>query len=99
MNEQIFISIPLEQFKEIIKSTTLEVVNSVVKKPNQETEGSYLTRQQVAKQLHLSLTTLDTYTKEGLLTSYKIGHRVLYKKSDLDSSLLEKISSVKYKSK
>lgn len=93
------ITLSVEDLQSIIKNAVGEVLQNSRLQQKEDDEESYLTRQQVAKQLHLSLTTLDTYTKEGLLTSYKIGHRVLYKKSDLDSSLLEKISSVKYKSK
>ena len=93
------ITLSVEDLQYRIKNSVAEVLQDKLPQQTTEDGDSYLTRQQVAKQLHLSLTTLDTYTKEGLLTSYKIGHRVLYKKSDLDSSLLEKISSVKYKSK
>lgn len=93
------ITLSVEDLQSIIKNAVGEVLQNSRFQQKEDDEESYLTRQQVAKQLHLSLTTLDTYTKEGLLTSYKIGHRVLYKKSEINSSLLEKISSVKYKSK
>lgn len=93
------ITLSVEDLQIIIKTAVGEVLQNSQPQQKENDEGSYLTRQQVAKYLHLSLTTLDTYTKEGLLTSYKIGHRVLYKKSEINSSLLEKIGSVKYKSK
>ena len=93
------ITLSVEDLQSIIKNAVGEVLQNSQPKQKENNEDSYLTRQQVANYLHLSLTTLDTYTKEGLLTSYKIGHRVLYKKSEINSSLLEKISSVKYKSK
>ncbi len=92
------ITLSVEDLQSLIKNSVAEVLNEKQPQQTSENKSSYLTRKQVAETLHLSLTTLDTYTKEGLLTSYKIGHRVLYKKSEINSSLLEKISSVKYKS-
>jgi excisionase family DNA binding protein len=40
--------------------------------------NEYLTRSQTAKLLKVSIQTVINYTKRGLLTSYKIGRRVLY---------------------
>lgn len=97
--EQIFISIPLEKFEEVIKASVSEVLNANIEKDTQDSEKAYLTRQQTAKLLHISLTTLDTYTREEIIKGYKMGHRVLYKKSDIGDALLEKIKSVKFKSK
>ena len=93
------ITLSVEDLQSIIKNAVGEVLQNSQPQQKENNEDSYLTRQQVAGYLHLSLTTLDTYTKEGLLTSYKIGHRVLYKKSEINSSLWEKIDSVKHKSK
>lgn len=93
------ITLSVEDLQSIIKNAVGEVLQNSQPQQKENDEESYLTRQQVAKKLHLSLTTLDTYTKEGLLIGYSIGHRVLYKKSEINSSLLEKIGSVKYKSK
>mgnify|MGYP000382468239 CR=1 FL=1 len=36
----------------------------------------YLTRNQVAEMLSISLTTLWRYTKKGIVSSYQIGNRV-----------------------
>ena len=93
------ITLSVEDLQSIIKNAVGEVLQNSQPQQKENDEDSYLTRQQVAKYLHLSLTTLDTYTKEGLLTNYKIGHRVLYKKSEINSSLQEKIGVVKNKSK
>ena len=99
MNEQIFFSIPLESFKDVIKATVFEALNSNQKIEEQDTKDKFLTRQETAKLLHISLTTLDTYTRLDLIKRYKVGNRVLYKKSDINDSLLEKISFIKFKSK
>lgn len=82
MNEQFFFSIPLESFKDVIKATVFEALNSNQKIEEQDTKDKFLTRQETAKLLHISLTTLDTYTRLDLIKRYKVGNRVLYKKSD-----------------
>jgi excisionase family DNA binding protein len=46
-----------------------------------------LTRNDVAKQLRVSLPTLHDWTKNGKIKAYRIGNRVLYKPSDVSSAL------------
>lgn len=99
MKEQIFISIPVESFKDLIKASIKEVLNSMPNSEALDSKDDFLSRQETAKLLYLSLTTLDTYTREGILKGYKVGHRVLYKKSEINNSLLEKITSVKFRNK
>lgn len=48
---------------------------------------SYLTRQEAAELLHLTLPTLHTYTQSGLITAKRIGTRVLYSETDLQNAL------------
>jgi excisionase family DNA binding protein len=48
---------------------------------------SYLSRKQVADILHVSLPTLHEWTKDGILVSYKIGNRVLYKSDEIQDCL------------
>lgn len=50
------------------------------------TENPYLNREQAAEYLHLSVSTLNQWATETppRIKMYKVGSRVLYKKSDLD---------------
>lgn len=84
-----------EELKAIIIDAIKPLISS---QKNIENEDSFITRKETADLLHISLTTLDTYTKQGLLVRYKVGHRVLYKKSEITASL-GVIKSVKFKSK
>ena len=59
------------------------------KKLLEEKTEPYLTRGQVSKLLQISLPTLHEYTKRGFLTSYRIGFKVRYKSSEIDSALRE----------
>lgn len=56
----------------------------------------YLQRKDVCEILRISLPTLNDYTKEGYLSGYKIGNRVLYKQNEVEEAL-HKIGSRKGK--
>ena len=53
------------------------------------------TRKETADKLKISLVTLNDWTKRGLIQSYNIGGRVLYKDSEIEASLY-KTQTVKY---
>ncbi len=48
-----------------------------------ETKETYLTRQEAANLLQLSLPTLDGYCKRGFLPSYRIGKTIRFKESEI----------------
>jgi len=52
-------------------------------------QDELLSRKEVAVMLKISMTTLYHWTKNGLLKSYKIGNRVLYKRSEVESAVFE----------
>jgi excisionase family DNA binding protein len=62
----------------------------------QKSQSDYISRKEVAKLLRISLPTLHDWTKLGLLKSYKLGTRVLYKESEVKEAL-EKVPSYKHK--
>lgn len=47
-----------------------------------------LTREETAKYLKVSLSTLWHWSKKGILLSYGIGNRVYYKRSEVEASLI-----------
>lgn len=49
----------------------------------------YLTRQEVAKLLKVSLVTLTDWTNKGLLKSYRLGQKVYYKAAEIDAAMIE----------
>jgi excisionase family DNA binding protein len=57
---------------------------------------SYMSRQDVCKLLKITLPTLNDWSKDGKLQSYKIGSRVLYKKDEVENSL-HQVASSKFK--
>jgi excisionase family DNA binding protein len=54
-----------------------------------------LTRKETAEKLKISLPTLNDWSKRGLLKSYTIGGRVLYKANEIEQSL-HQVKTVKY---
>ena len=79
-------STPISDLKEIIK----EVVTGVLEN-NQGTKESnntkLYTRQEVSNMLGISLPTLDTYAKDGIIQVHKIGSQIRYKHSDVEKAL------------
>jgi excisionase family DNA binding protein len=73
----------LNLFAETIRENTPE--RTTTKEPE------YLTRKETANKLHISLVTLNRLTNEGILQSYKIGGRVLYKPGDVNHAISENL--------
>ena len=55
----------------------------------QSKEEGYRARKETAEMLNISLPTLNQYTKKRILTGYRVGVRVLYKQSEIDSALVK----------
>ena len=55
----------------------------------QPKEEGYRTRKETAEMLNISLPTLNQYTKKRILTGYRVGVRVLYKQSEIESALVK----------
>jgi hypothetical protein len=63
---------------------------------NPKVESIYLNRTEVTKLLKISLPSLTEYTKRGLLQSYKIGNRVLYKSNEIEQAI-DNLKTYKHK--
>ena len=74
-----------EVLKEILRDVLREELASLPKgkQESHSTAPVLLTRQEAAKLLKISLSTLDTRTKRGGYPSLKTGDRVLYDQDDL----------------
>jgi excisionase family DNA binding protein len=76
----------LEKIGELIDSKISKSQNS----PRTKIQSKFICRKEVALLLKISLPTLNEWTKEGLLKSYRIGTRVLYKLEEVEQSLTER---------
>uniref|UniRef100_UPI0030BDF5B1 helix-turn-helix domain-containing protein n=1 Tax=Riemerella anatipestifer TaxID=34085 RepID=UPI0030BDF5B1 len=76
---------------ELIKAIATAVKNELQAPEPQPVESHDLMhKKEVAKMLRVSLMTINNWTKQGLLTSYRIGNRVMYKKDEVLQSLKAK---------
>ncbi len=85
-----------EQLTGLISQAVQEAIkNSITVSPNTVPSEKLLTRKETADKLKISLVTLNDWTKRGMIQSYLIGGRVLYKDSEIEGSL-HKVRTVKY---
>ena len=93
--QNIIITIPMDEIKDIIVETIrneFQRIQSTERKPGID----FITRQETAKLLGVSLNTLNEWTKKGLIPGYRISSRVRYKKSEIVNSLAQ-INTLKYR--
>jgi excisionase family DNA binding protein len=76
----------VDAFKEMheLKEKSIKKVTSSAK------EAKYITRKETATLLHISLPTLNEWTKDGTLKSYRIGTRVLYKPDEVMETVTQR---------
>lgn len=94
MDQMILHTLSPEELREIISR---EIRDAIKELPKQSTPPAeiLLTRKEAADKLNISLVTLNDWTKRGLIPSYTIGGRVLYKDSEIIDAL-HKTEKVKY---
>jgi predicted transcriptional regulator len=73
-----------EEFSEFLRPIIREELSLIQQK---ETGPKYLTRYEVASLLKISYPTLDKYTNLGLIKSKKIGNRILYSETAIQTAL------------
>lgn len=72
-------------FEAILRNQLKELMKEISK----SSTPKYLTRNQVAEMLSISLTTLWRYTKIGIVSSYQIGNRVLYDQKEVQFAVIK----------
>ena len=87
MTSNISLSFPIDQLAEAI----LERIQPHLYKNNspQAKLEVFKTREDTARMLSISLPTLGSYTKKGILIGYRLGRRVLYKESEIEKALIQ----------
>jgi excisionase family DNA binding protein len=101
MEHSFLISIPLHELENKLAQIVEDKITNFLKLNLQQEDTQkkqYATREEVSKRLRISLPTLNNLTKDGIIKSYRIGRRVLYKWDEVES-VLQQITSTKYKRK
>ena len=90
-NQDMVFSFPIDQLATAIAEKLQPYfLTQTIEQPKEEL---YRTRKETAEMLNISLPTLNQYTKKRILTGYRVGARVLYKQSEIESALTQ----IKYK--
>jgi excisionase family DNA binding protein len=96
MEQVIFSQVPIADLQGYIAQTIQRELSVILKADPAPDPDELVTRKQAAQYLGLSLPTLHEYTMRGLVTAYRLGSRVRYRKGDLLNCLL-KVQTVKHR--
>ena len=96
MEQIILQGMGIPEFKKLISEVVEERLNQLPKIEKQKSKTVYFSRVEVAEMLKISLPTLNEWSKQGVLQSYRIGTRVLYKSQEVEESL-STVKNLKYK--
>ena len=98
MENTITISVPYKSAaeyearqKKLIKDSLKDILDEIVNKPTKKQR--LLSRKEVADLLHISLPTLHSLTKSGVIKASRINRRVLYDETEVLNAL-ERIQPV-----
>lgn len=95
MEQVVFTQVPIVDLQGYIAQTIRRELADILKADPAPDPDELVTRKQAAKYLGLSLPTLHEYTQRGIVTGYRIGSRVRYRRGELLNALL-KVQAAKY---
>jgi excisionase family DNA binding protein len=82
--------------EELFSEIETIVSQAIEKRLQPDKPQFYITKQEVADKLRLSLATVKRMTSAGSIKGYRVGRRILYKVDEIEQSLKE-IKALKYK--
>lgn len=81
------VTLTVAEMHDLIQDCIKEALQSI--QPKQEEKAKYLTRLQACEALKISLPTLSRYSELGLIPAKRIGNRILFLESDIQSALVD----------
>jgi excisionase family DNA binding protein len=96
MENIILHSTPLKDFRDIIGNVIEEKLKQFSPEAQQNQNIGYITRKEVCNMLRISLSTLNSYSKDGTLQGYRIGGKILFKSAEIEHAI-HQIQANKYK--
>ena len=96
MQNIIFTQIPIDEFKNVLSATVREELQKLYASQPQQQETEYITRQETARILGISLPTLHDWTKRGIVAGYRISTRIRYRKNEILEAL-QQVQTLKYR--
>jgi DNA invertase Pin-like site-specific DNA recombinase len=90
-NQKLLVQLSVQELQELIAKTVTDEMNKLIKViqmiPTETDEIKVITREETAKLLNVSLTTLYLWNKNNILKNKKINSRVYYLKNDVINKL------------
>lgn len=96
MNSIILQGINTDDLKKLFREVLEEKSKKEAKPKESNKKFEYLNRFEVVELLKISLPTLNNWSKSGIVQSYRIGNRVLYKESEIENAI-HSVKNLKYK--
>jgi len=99
MQNIILTQFSVEQFQSEIANAVrlgLEQLQTTQNTTTTTEQTELLTRNEVCNLLHITLPTLHNWTKEGLITGYRIGTRIRYKRAEVLATL-NQVQQIKFR--
>lgn len=96
MNSIILQGINTEDLKKLFREVLKENLKQESSPKESTKRIAYLNRFEVADLLKISLPTLNNWSKSGIVQSYRIGNRILYKAEEIDQAI-KAVKNLKYK--
>ncbi|UWX59143.1 helix-turn-helix domain-containing protein [Chryseobacterium oranimense] len=75
---------PDDLIREIKKEIIPELKEQLKEEFQPKEPTSYLTRNEVCEMLHIDLSTLHRWRKDGTLIAYGLGNRIYFKRNEID---------------
>ena len=83
-------TITSEEFHELandVKATKKEI-QSLIQNFQPKRQEEYITRQELAKLLQVSLVTIHHWSKQGIIKPYRLGKLIRFKRSEVEEALI-----------
>jgi hypothetical protein len=96
MNSIILQGINTDDLKKLFREVLEEKLKQESKPKESGKRPVYLNRFEVVELLKISLPTLNNWSKSGIVQSYRIGNRVLYKSEEIRNAI-HSVKNLKYK--
>lgn len=84
-----FIQVTPEQLQEAIIAGVNTKLEELKKGFEPKSPTEYLTRREVAEMFKIDISSVHNWTKKGIIISYQIGGRVYYKRSEIETAIVE----------
>lgn len=93
VQEIILHTTPKGELRDLIAETVKEQLSTFF--ANKEPDTRLISRKQTAERLNISLPTLHTWTKDGVIPAIRIGGTVKYRICDIENAMQD-IRNIKY---